>query len=122
MWEASIAVPRLDGLALAPLLDALSALNLRYLRELWMPLYRSGVRYQREGRGQESWATVPIVLQRGVGDCEDLSCWRAAELRLSGIDARAIALERPRRHGRLYHVVVRLPDGSIEDPSKRLGM
>lgn len=122
MWTATVAVPRLDGAALIPLLQSLTALNHRYLKERWTPLYESGVRYQRERRGQEQWAAVPIVLERGHGDCEDLACWRAAELQHRGIGARAIALEKPRRRGRLFHVVTQYPDGRIEDPSRKLGM
>ena len=122
MWQATIVVPRLDGPTLVPILQALTALNKRFLSERWTPLYKSGVRYQREAKGQEEWATVPLVLRRQYGDCEDLAAWRAAELQLRGTDARAIALERPRRKGRLYHVVVQHPDGRLEDPSRTLGM
>lgn len=121
-WTATIVASRLDGPTLTPLLQAMVDLNRRYLREHWTPLYSSGVYYQRERRGSEQWATIPIVRRRGYGDCEDLACWRAAELQEQGSGARAIALERPRRNGRLYHVVVRLPNGRIEDPSRRLGM
>lgn len=121
-WSATIVVPGLDGPALAPLLEAMTTLNRRYLTERWMPLYESGVRYHREPRGVERWITTPIAQERTIADCEDLATWRAAELQLQGIDARAIALERPQRRGRLYHVVVRYPDGRIEDPSRKLGM
>src|SRR5262249_45709634 len=47
------------------------------------PLYESGVRYQREV-GTENWTDVARTLELGYGDCEDLACWRVAELRLQG--------------------------------------
>lgn len=105
----------------------------RLLRSLWeldvdavrtgrMPrIYESGVRYRREPRHvREEWLTVPAVVSRGYGDCEDLACWRAAELSVSGEDP----LARPclRRTASGWHVVVRRGDGSIEDPSRVLGM
>jgi hypothetical protein len=96
-------------------------------------LYRSGVRYQMEPLGREEWLTIPDVLARGVGDCEDLAAWRAAELRAKGYgDAFAFGVEagvltHPTA-GRVavVHVLVSR-DGScdpsqVEDPSAELGM
>ena len=40
----------------------------------------TGVRYQREPRGQEDWKDIPSIIRDHHGDCEDLACWRAAEL------------------------------------------
>jgi hypothetical protein len=59
-----------------------------------------------------------------VHNCEDIACWRAAELDVRHrISARPIALEQKRPDGgMLYHIVVRYPNGQIEDPSKILGM
>jgi hypothetical protein len=59
-----------------------------------------------------------------VHNCEDLACWRVAELRTRfGIDARPTFTSQVRPDGsHLYHILVRLPDGRIEDPSRRLGM
>lgn len=59
-----------------------------------------------------------------VHNCEDLACWRAAELRVRyGIAAIPIFTCKPRANGGyLYHITVQLPDGRIEDPSRRLGM
>lgn len=83
------------------------------------PLYTAGVRYQRERRGVEGWFLPPQIFSRGQGDCEDLATWRAAELQLRGVRARAIVY---RAKPGLWHVVVQLPGGKREDPSKRLGM
>lgn len=91
------------------------------------PLYRSGVRYEREpwqGRVEE-FATIPIVLERKWGDCDDLAAWRAAELAARAREAaRAIVIEAPgsKRSGRRYHCVVKRGNGYIEDPSFHLGM
>jgi hypothetical protein len=99
----------------------LTLANQRYLRAFpnTPPLYRSGVVYKRDPAGQEPWRTIPEILERGAGDCEDVACWKAAELRLKGIRAHAIPKT---RDGRMWHIVVRLPGGRIIDPSKRLGM
>ncbi len=82
-------------------------------------LYASGVRYRAEPKGREKWLTIPQVLSRGFGDCEDLAAWRAAELQCAGIGARAVVI---RSGPKTFHAVVRWPDGRIEDPSRRLGM
>lgn len=107
------------------LLDLMVEVNEYWLRKKPSepPLYEGGVRYSQEGRGDETWQAVPVI--RDTADCEDLACWRAAELRVTGEDPDARAIFRgqpvaPRRV--LYHVVVQRGDGSIEDPSKRLGM
>jgi predicted transglutaminase-like cysteine proteinase len=55
----------------------------------------------------------------GHADCEDLAAWRAAELRRAGVAAMAVA----KRSGKKkFHAVVVFPDGTYEDPSRRLGM
>lgn len=84
------------------------------------PLYRSGVRYRREPRGQERWQLPWQTFEAGHGDCEDLAVWRAAELRLAGYGARPVVY---RTGPRTLHVVVWRDDrGDIEDPSRLLGM
>lgn len=81
-------------------------------------LYESGVRYRREP--VDVWRHVGIILREGWGDCEDLAGWRAAELRRDG-ETEAAAVTYKSGPGR-YHVVVRRADGTIEDPSRKLGM
>lgn len=103
-------------------LDALVTLNVLMLRRNpGLPsIYSAGVVYQREPPRQlENWKTIADLLVSKSGDCEDLASARAAELRVQGIAARPWLI---RINQRLWHVVVRLPDGTIEDPSKRLGM
>jgi hypothetical protein len=111
------------------LLDALVEIDELILRSIpGLPsLYRSGVRYQREPLGVEDWCDVLEVIRQGFADCEDLASWRVAELRVRhGINARPYVkkpkLVGPNRSVLMYHIQVQLPDGRIEDPSKRLGM
>jgi len=90
-------------------------------------LYESGVRYEAEPEGQEDWLDVLSCLsERDAGrgsDCEDLASWRAAELQAQGIAAHPVFVWRKMNNGsHLYHIVVRWPDGRIEDPSRKLGM
>lgn len=58
-----------------------------------------------------------------VHNCEDLACWRTAELRESGIKAKPFAKWRLKPDGSYaYHALTLLPDGRLEDPSLVLGM
>mgnify|MGYP000875808724 CR=1 FL=1 len=86
------------------------------------PLYESGVRYQVEPKGKEDWQDIPTCLKLGVGDCEDLACWRCAELIVRGrVDAKPTFLWKKIPGGTLYHIQVLTAQG-IEDPSRVLGM
>jgi hypothetical protein len=117
---------KLSHQALGILLRALYLIDCLYLKahpEV-PPLYESGVRYEEEPIGQEDWQDIPTSLKLGVADCEDLACWRAAELTVRhGIQAVPTFTWKVRPNGGyLYHIQVKYPDGSIEDPSRRLGM
>lgn len=125
------------------LLSALVRVNLATLRKNpQLPdLYKSGVRFQVERPGEEDWCDIPTVIKRGFADCEDLACWRAAELRVRGVeypdmpgrrflvpDAKPFFYWR-RVHPTktLYHIQVIYTDPRsgqrlIEDPSRMLGM
>jgi hypothetical protein len=82
------------------------------------PIYASGVRYDRRDPN-ERWQLPSETLGRRRGDCEDLAAWRAAELLLRGERA-SVGV---RRTGpRVLHAIVVRANGSVEDPSKRLGM
>lgn len=115
--------PRLDADGIEEiecLLEGLVRLDLSQLRRgLAPPLYSSRVRYRREERGREDWQSAVKCHRLGFGDCEDLASYGAASYRLVGVHARAIV--RQVRPG-LKHCLVLLPDGTVEDPSKRLGM
>lgn len=107
--------------------DLLVNLNMDFLKHSRMhvpALYASGVRYRREpmpGRGRrvERFAVIPSVMRVGFGDCEDLAAWRIAELRLRGVRAVPWIIQ---PQPKVFHVQVRHPDRTIEDPSLRLGM
>lgn len=107
----------LNGLAFAALED------LREAQEIGRPLpllYNAGVRYQRERPGKEDWQLPTTTLRLGVGDCEDLAAWRTAELWNQGEAGARVFLKRV--NPRLRHIQVLRADGTIEDPSKLLGM
>ena len=63
-----------------------------------------------------------------VHNCEDLACWLVVEKRVRfGIAAVPLIFPQLQKRGNgqdryLYHVAVKLPDGSWEDPSRKLGM
>ena len=98
-------------------------------------LYQAGVSYKPERRrinpatGKtseygEEWQTIPWVIYRGYGDCEDLGSWRAAELHQK-YKIKATPFIKMRRMPDGFwraHVVVRWPNGQLEDPSAKLGM
>lgn len=114
-----------DMKALLGALESLVVANVHYLErhpEVSHP-YRSGLYYDNEPIGREEWLGVEALLRAGWGDCEDLAAYLAAWYRArKGIFAKVI-LKRFSKKGRVwYHAVVQLPDGSIEDPSKKLGM
>lgn len=107
------------GLWLA--LDALLKESERELRTYNLPpLYDAGVRYKREAPGLEEWQPPLVTYDRGWGDCEDLAAWRCAELHVTAADplARIDLIKK----GNLYHVRVMRADGTIDDPSRVLGM
>jgi len=87
-------------------------------------LYDSPVLYRME-QMTEQWQDIPTILRVGYGDCEDLACWRCAELRHGGIAAMPYITwrEDSQNPGRMiYHALVKWPNGLIEDPSRALGM
>ncbi len=87
------------------------------------PLYSSGVRYIREPKGRETFRDLYVTIANKGGDCAHLAAWRVAELQETGENATIrISWVVTRRGPRVFHVLVRRGDGSIEDPSKLLGM
>lgn len=132
-----LARSRTLGQVIKNLLDA-QVLNNRLFLQLHPrtpPLYRANVRYENEpawtfqNEPVEEFALIPVVLGRGWGDCDDLSPWRVSELQNHGEKAKIrIQWKRPVNKAgvpigrKLFHIVVRRADGSIEDPSAKLGM
>jgi hypothetical protein len=111
------------------LLDAATAIQSLYLRahpEIGSP-YQMGVAYLREPEGEEEWEEIPVQLAHGGADCEDLATWLAAWYQRAGVAARAVSIAQRMttpdgRDGILFHIVVRLPNGTVIDPSADLGM
>jgi len=153
------------GVAMENMSDVLMALvsiNRRYIKRYpsQIPLlYESGVRYDRlepepgSACGDDDWQDIPSILEHPdhpkLADCEDLSCWRVAELNerfaVNAVPFIRLFADRVRdvtdgqikpRH--LYHIMVRWPEGLahypstvyrdsesgalLEDPSRILGM
>jgi len=111
-------------------LEALTAANVAWLKfnPNTPPIYEAGVRYHQEtpkvkgGAIPEEWLQIPYVMERGWGDCEDLACWLAAELQCKGTQAHPVFSWRTSGRYSIYHIMVKLPDGRVLDPSRRLGM
>lgn len=105
--------------ALELLLRGLTAINVALIKlHNLPPLMESGVRYRRDEAGAEVWSNAYEVAKRGYGDCEDLSCYLAAELQIQGQPAVACVKRTGRR--RLHTLVC--VDGRVLDPSRALGM
>jgi len=106
------------------LMDALAKVNMTYLRThpRTPTLYQSPIRYYFDPTAPDPWQDIPSTLAKGWGDCEDLACWRIAEYRMKGIDARPLIRWRKNGARYTYHALVRLPDGRTEDPSLSMGM
>jgi hypothetical protein len=104
-------------------LAALVRVDRMLLREgMVPPLYQTDVRYRQEPAGQpyEEFADALTCLERGWGDCDDLSAWRVADLLEQGVDASLLFDAAPVAPGkrRLVHCLVRLPANGREDPSR----
>lgn len=103
-------------------LEALILSNCYYLESFpeTPALYRSGVFYYAEPSEGLVFIDIPGLIERGYGLCTQLSAWRIAELRMSGESKAAVHFEW--LNARQWHCMVRRGDGSLEDPSARLGM
>jgi muconolactone delta-isomerase len=112
------------GRALQRLVDALVLVDLDFLEhEFETPsLYASGVLYQPEPPGRRDWFDIQRAKKEGHGGVETLAAWRAAELQKQGIAARPVFEWRSAGELSTYHVLVRWPNGQLEDPSRRLAM
>ena len=125
--------------ALREMLESLVKINVGWIQshpDQFVPIYKSGARYNVEN-GTEDWLSIPEIyaaIKSGKPiDCEDFAAARAAELRLGKdpvvaqrlgkVHAIADINGRVRPGGAvMMHAFVRYPDGSVEDPAKKLGM
>lgn len=119
--EAHVSQPVLEAAA-----EAVTRLDEDLIRKGEAPdfhaaLERGLVKWQPEPPGEERFDNAVKVISRGWGDCDDLAPWRAASARASGEDpgARAIMV---RKSPTLWHAMVQMSDGKIEDPSEEAGM
>jgi hypothetical protein len=83
-------------------------------------LYESGVRYGREPPGAEVWLLPHEAMILKEADCEDLACWFVAERHLLGDHKWQVLVKFI--NPRLRHILAIHQDGTIEDPSAKLGM
>jgi hypothetical protein len=110
---------------LGALVEALVMADRAYLRDYpdTPSLYDAGIPYVFN---KDRWQDIPTMLVRREGDCKDFTAWRVAELRQHGIKASVHVTDRlissPDGRLTMYHVLVRLPGGLLEDPSAMLGM
>ena len=122
----NVAVP--EHVVRAPILDAalegVTRLDEALIREGAVPPFdkvKHRLRWKPEPPGEEHFDHAGVVLRRGWGDCDDMGPYKAASLRVTGVDPGARAAVRksgPKR----WHVVVKRSDGSIDDPSIETGM
>jgi len=103
------------------LMEALVQINKTYITSHNVPpLYKTDVIYKIEDG--EYWKDIANILKDGWGDCEDLACYRIAELQSIGIAARPYIKWRKIDNVWVYHALVWRPGNKIEDPSLALGM
>lgn len=87
-------------------------------------LYRSGVQYYADRFWEGPWLDAKTVARLSFADCKSLATYRCAELRVrQGVMAvpefsRALLADGTQ----WFHIIVRLPNGNFEDPSRVLGM
>ena len=86
------------------------------------PLYKAGVKYIKQPPQACAFRPPKDVHERKGGDCKQLVLWRIAELRNAGVNATPRIIWLAEKAGLRAHAQVRLPDGTIEDPSYTLGM
>lgn len=106
------------------LMESLVKHNLLWLVSHQTPtIYSHPIIYKPDAG--EIWRDIPSIWKNGAGDCEDLACARVAEYRFAGIAANPILKKSSMSvagYKDIYHALVKLPDGRIEDPSLALGM
>lgn len=109
--------------ALEAWFEALVVSNCQYLEDHpAMPaLYAAGVVYASEG-SPEVWRDIPTIYADGWGDCDDLACWLAAELRVKHKRRAIVSLRQRPGSSTVHAVVVDADAGVTHDPSRVLGM
>ena len=121
LFESPKDIPR-SRKTLLKLMEVLTQINNDWLINHKIPsLYKTRIIYKPE-RSTEIWKDIPSIMRDGFGDCEDLACWRIAELRNIGVMAKPYIKWTDKNGASRFHAVLLLPNGFIEDPSRSLGM
>lgn len=119
--------------ALETMFEAITAINMAWMLANKPPkLYESGVRYRRDPqRGDigEVWCDASTILTQRWDDCEGLSSFLAAEMRLGpnselpyAVPSACVRLKTTRWPGMLHAIVFDPVSRRTWDPSRRLGM
>lgn len=86
------------------------------IRYLWPEVCRApGV----PGACERFLSPRQVLIEGGDLDCDDVAPWRAGQLQLQGHQAIAIPVREPQIG---WHCVVEREHGTIEDPSRAVGM
>jgi len=108
--------------AIATFVEALSAVNERFLRDHpEVPKLYECKRIRYIDDGGVSWKDLVEIMRTQMGNCQSLSAWRLAELRTEGENA-SVHLYLTDGDELRYHVAVRRASGAIEDPSKNFSV
>lgn len=107
------------------LVEAWARINLLFIKDGKVPpFYSAKIEYKDEDPdGENPFLNCLAVIKNGGADCKSLVAYRLAELWFNGIDAECVFSDYQQTSTtRLSHVLIKHPNGYIEDPSKRLGM
>ncbi len=124
--RVQVAVPEahVSPRILNAMLEGTTRVNEALLEHGDVPMFDDAVghiRWKPEPPGQEHFDHAALVIGRGWGDCDDMAPYKAATLRVTGVDPGARAIVRksgPKR----WHAIVERSDGTIDDPSRETGM
>lgn len=103
-----------EVLALCEGLVAVARVQMRRDHRRWPSLREAHVRYERT----HAWQSPADLLRSKRGDCKELAVYECARLRELGYPVTL----RLTRVANIWHVLVRLPNGKLFDPSAELGM
>lgn len=122
LYDADVAYLKPEQLERRPSESAIR--DLRQFLSDRMKMTRAEIQHHTDlARGVEIFRDIPRIREHGGGDCDNLACWRAAELAVANVDARPYLRDRQQDGRIIYHALVKWhTDGSAEDPSLILGM
>ena len=112
--------PRVESYLVKHILEGLALASAPFFRQMKLPdLYESGIKFAPEpNHGEfEEFALPWVTLARKWGDCDDLIIYRLAQIISEGTKAKV----RCAFYGNEMHVQIRHQNGSLEDPSQKLG-